>query len=113
MLTANKVYHVRCALFRINRKQADGVDNHYKPGGGMRAIDKIEVELAVVVGRASLPIAQLLRLGRGAVIMLDTKEDDHVDVMINNTAFAIGQVVVQDEQICVEIERKVEPLSSI
>lgn len=69
----------------------------------MRAIDKVEVELSVIVGRTSLPIQQLLRLGRGAVIMLDSREGDGVEVLVNNTPFAQGQVVVRDERICVEI----------
>ncbi len=69
----------------------------------MRAIDNIEVELSVVLGRTSMPIQQLLRLGRGAVIMLDDKERDEVEVVVNNAEFACGQVLVKDQKICVEI----------
>lgn len=69
----------------------------------MRAIDKVEVELSVVVGRTQLPIQQLLRLGRGAVIILDSRETDGVEVLVNNTPYAQGQVVVRDDKICVEI----------
>lgn len=69
----------------------------------MRAIDNIEVELSVVLGRTSMPIHQLLRLGRGAVIMLDDAESEEVEVVVNNTGFASGQVIVKDQQICVEI----------
>ena len=73
----------------------------------MRAIDKIEVEMSVIVGRASLPIWQLLLLGRGAVIMLDSTEDDGVEVMVNDTLFANGQIVLRDEKVCVEIGDRV------
>ena len=69
----------------------------------MRAIDKIEVELSVVLGRTDMPIAQLLRLGRGAVIMLDDNDTEEVEIVVNNAHFANGQVVVKDQQICVEI----------
>ena len=69
----------------------------------MRAIDKIEVELSVVLGRTNMPIAQLLRLGRGAVIMLDDNEGEEVEIVVNNAHFANGQVIVKDQQICVEI----------
>ncbi len=69
----------------------------------MRAIDKIEVELSVVLGRTNMPIAQLLRLGRGAVIMLDDTDTDDVEIVANNSHFASGQVIVKDQQICVEI----------
>ncbi len=74
----------------------------------MRAIDKIEVELSVVLGRTNMPIHQLLRLGRGAVIMLDEKETDDVEVVVNNAKFSCGQVIVRDQQICVEILRSGE-----
>ena len=69
----------------------------------MRAIDKIEVELSVVLGQTNMPIQQLLRLGRGAVIMLDEIEGDEVEIVVNNAQFANGQIVVRDQQICVEI----------
>ena len=69
----------------------------------MRAIDKIEVELSVVLGRTNMPIAQLLRLGRGAVIMLDDNDSEEVEIVVNNAHFANGQVIVKDQQICVEV----------
>ena len=69
----------------------------------MRAIDKIEVELSVVLGQTNMPIQQLLRLGRGAVIMLDDTEGDEVEIVVNNAQFANGEIVVRDQQICVEI----------
>ncbi len=69
----------------------------------MRAIDKIEVELSVVLGRTNMPISQLLRLGRGAVIMLDDTECDDVEIVANNSCFGTGQVVVRDQKVCVEI----------
>ncbi len=82
----------------------------------MRAIDKVEVELSVVLGRTNMPIQQLLRLGRGAVIMLDESENEQVEIVVNNAPFACGQVIVRDQQVCVEIVRPVgadgEPLES-
>ena len=69
----------------------------------MRAIDKIEVELSVVLGRTNMPIAQLLRLGRGAVIMLDETDSEDVEIVANNSCFGTGQVIVKDQKICVEI----------
>ncbi len=69
----------------------------------MRAIDKIEVELSVVLGRTNMPISQLLRLGRGAVIMLDDSDDEIVEIVANNSCFGTGQVIVKDQKVCVEI----------
>ncbi len=69
----------------------------------MRAIDKIEVELSVVLGRTNMPISQLSRLGRGAVIMLDDADNEEVEIVANNSCFGTGQVVVRDQKVCVEI----------
>ena len=79
----------------------------------MRAIDKIDLELSVVLGRTSMPINQLLRLGRGAVIMLDEADDDKVDVEINNAPYAKGQIVVKDEKICVQISEKKQSIHDL
>ncbi|MEZ5841105.1 MAG: FliM/FliN family flagellar motor switch protein [Hyphomicrobiales bacterium] len=69
----------------------------------MKTIDRIPVEIAVVLGTATMPIHQLLRMGRGAVIELETHEDDDVQILANNTPVARGQVTVQGEKIGVEI----------
>ena len=69
----------------------------------MRAIDKIEVEMSVILGRTSMPIQQLLRLGRGAVIMLDETANEDVEIVANNSCFGTGQILVKDQKICVEI----------
>ena len=50
-----------------------------------------------------MPIHQLLRMGRGAVIELLTENDDQVLLFANNTAVARGEVVVQNEKIAIEI----------
>ncbi len=69
----------------------------------MNSVAGVSVEIAVVLGRARMPIQQLLRMGRGAVIELDTEEDDKVHVLANNVPVAMGEVVVSDDKITVEI----------
>ncbi len=69
----------------------------------MNSVGGVSVEIAVVLGRARMPIQQLLRMGRGAVIELETEEDDRVHVLANNVPVAIGEVVVSDDKITVEI----------
>jgi len=56
-----------------------------------------------VLGTATMPIHQLLRMGRGAVIELETHEDDDVQILANSVPVARGQVTVQGEKIGVEI----------
>ena len=54
----------------------------------MKAIDSVKVEVSVVLGRAVMPIHQLLKMGRGAVIELETLQNDPVMVYANNRRIA-------------------------
>ncbi|PLX36873.1 MAG: flagellar motor switch protein FliN [Hyphomicrobiales bacterium] len=69
----------------------------------MSTFDKIDVELSVVLGSSIMPVHQLLRMGRGAVIELDTNEDDDVEVLANDIPIARGRVVLQGEKIGITI----------
>ena len=72
----------------------------------MDSIKTIPIELTVVLGTTSMPINHLLKMGRGAVIELDTNADDEVLILANNTPIAKGQVVVQSDKIAVSIKEK-------
>lgn len=61
------------------------------------SILRIPVVLQVVVGSATLPVASLLKLGRGAVVPLDHRVGDPVDVVVNGRTIARGEVVVVEE----------------
>jgi flagellar motor switch protein FliN/FliY len=65
--------------------------------------DKVAVDIAVVLGTTTMPVHQVLRLGRGAIIELDTSEDDAVNVLANNLPVARGTVVVNGNRIAVEV----------
>ena len=54
----------------------------------------VDVNLSVVLGRTTLRVYQLLKLGRGAVIELDHKADDAVEVLANDIPIAKGDVLV-------------------
>ncbi len=66
-------------------------------------IDKVSLDIAVVLGSALMPVHQVLRLGRGAIIELDASEDDAVNILANNLAVAKGTVVVNGNKIAVEV----------
>ena len=72
----------------------------------MNSLNDVEVELVVVLGRAEMPIHQLLRMGRGAVIELDTEENDEVQIIANNMPIAKGQVMLSGDKIAVEVSKK-------
>ena len=68
-----------------------------------KAIDSVDVELAVVLGKAMVPIHQLLKMGRGAVIELDATVQDTATLYANNQLIARGEVVVVNDHIAVSI----------
>jgi flagellar motor switch protein FliN/FliY len=67
-------------------------------------LDKVSLDIAVVLGTTSMPIHQVLRLGRGAIIELDTSEDDEVSILANNFPVAKGTVVISGNRIAVEVK---------
>ena len=69
----------------------------------MPTIDNVQVDIAVVLGTTSMPIHQVLRLGRGAIIELDATEDDAVQILAANLPVAKGTVVVNGNRIAVEV----------
>ena len=70
----------------------------------MATLDKVTLDIAVVLGTTSMPVHQALRLGRGAIIELDATEDDDVHILANNFPVARGTVVVSGNRIAVEIK---------
>jgi len=67
-------------------------------------LDKVSLDIAVVLGATSMPVHQALRLGRGAIIELDASEEDEVQILANNFPVAKGTVVVNGNRIAVEVK---------
>ena len=63
----------------------------------------VKVEISVVLGRSTIPMHQLLRMGRGAVIELDSKQDDSVLVLANDRPVAKGEIIIHGDKIGVSI----------
>ena len=70
----------------------------------MAHLDDVSVDIAVVLGTASMPIHQVLRLGRGAIIELNSSEEDEVRILANNLPVAKGTVIVSGNKIAVEVK---------
>jgi flagellar motor switch protein FliN/FliY len=72
------------------------------PGGrsdDLGAVYDIPVQLSAVLGKATMPVSQLLRLGRGAVVELDRKVGESIDILVNNRLVARGEVVIVDDRL--------------
>ena len=63
----------------------------------LSTILSIPVTVQVVLGSTSLPVASLMKLSRGAVISLDQRIGDPVDIVVNGQVVARGEIVVVDE----------------
>ena len=66
-------------------------------------VDSINVEISVVLGRSQLPMQQLLRMGRGAVIPLDAREHDEVWILANNHPIARGEIQISEDRIAIAV----------
>lgn len=63
------------------------------------AIYDIPVQISAVLGRSTMQVSQLLKLGRGAVVELDRKVGEAIDIYVNNRLVARGEVVVVEDRL--------------
>ena len=73
----------------------------------MSVLDDITIDLSVVLGSAHVPIRQILRMGRGAMIPLDCGHDDPTLLYVNGKLVAKGTVLVNEDQMSIEINHVV------
>lgn len=66
---------------------------------GLNVIYEVPVNISAVIGCAKIKVNQLLKLGRGAIIELDKKVGDPVDIYVNNRLVAMGEIVIVDGNI--------------
>lgn len=78
----------------------------------MPAIHEVSLEAYAILGTAAMPVSQLLRMGRGAVVELDTGLGDEIEMRINDQLVAKGEVVVVEDRIAIEITEIVKRESS-
>ena len=80
---------------RLARKDAVGAAA--TPGSNMTALSNVPVEIQVVLGTARMSIGNILNLGRGAVVEIDRKVGEQVDIQINHRPVARGEIIIVDE----------------
>jgi flagellar motor switch protein FliN/FliY len=68
-------------------------------------VGSVNVEISIVLGRCALPMQQLLRMGRGAVIPLDARESDEVWILANNHPVARGEIQIHEDKITIAVTR--------
>ena len=79
----------------------------------MNVVSSVKIDLAVHLGSASMPVHQLLRMGRGAVIELSGSEETEVFTLFANDApIAHGEVLVDGDKISLRITEMVPPAAA-
>ena len=68
-------------------------------------VNAVNVEISVLLGRSTLPMQQLLRMGRGAVIPLDANVNDEVWILANNHPVARGEIQINEDRISIAVTR--------
>ena len=74
-----------------------GAERQPPPLRDLEAVYDIPVQVSAVLGRATMQVSQLLKLGRGAVVELDRKLGEAVDIYVNNRLVARGEVVMVED----------------
>ena len=78
---------------------ADPDQEQTRTGADLEAVYDVPVQVSAVLGKATLQVSQLLKLGRGAVVELDRKVGEAIDIYINDRLVARGEVVVVEERL--------------
>ena len=75
----------------------------------LEAVYDIPVHVAAVLGKSNMQVSQLLKLGRGAVVELDRKVGEAIDIYVNNRLGARGEVVVVEDKLGVTMTEIIKP----
>ena len=75
----------------------------------LRVLENVEVQMTVEVGNTEIKIRDLLRLNEGAVIELDRVAGDPLDILVNGTMIAKGEIVMVGERFGVRFTEIVDP----
>lgn len=81
------------------RAESDSFYDDAGPEKDLNAIYDIPVQVSAVLGRTTMQVSQLLKLGRGAVVNLDRRIGEPIDVYVNNRLVARGEVVVVEDKL--------------
>ena len=76
---------------------AEGGAGEARTPRSLDAVYDIPVTVSAVLGNATMQVSQLLKLGRGAVVELDRKLGEAIDIYVNNRLVARGEVVMVDD----------------
>ena len=74
-------------------------DQGTRVAADLEAVFDVPVQVSAVLGRAKMDIGDLLKLGPGAVLELDRKVGEAIDIYVNNRLVARGEVVLVEDKL--------------
>lgn len=75
----------------------------------LESVYDVPVQVSAVLGRTTMSVSQLLKLGRGAVVELDRKVGESIDVLVNGRLVAKGEVVIVEDRIGITMTEIIKP----
>jgi flagellar motor switch protein FliN/FliY len=93
--------------------ELDGGDKSQPQEKDLEFIKDIPVQLSVEIGRTKIPIKTLLQLSQGSIVELDAASGDLMDILVNGTMIAKGEVVVINEKFGVRLTEIITPIERI
>ncbi|MEM9700982.1 MAG: flagellar motor switch protein FliN [Planctomycetota bacterium] len=78
-------------------------------GGGLGALDDVELDLRIELGRAEMSLEEIVALRDGSVVTLDKLAGDPVDILVNGRLVARGEVLVLNDNFCVRVAEILAP----
>lgn len=77
--------------------------------GSLNHLLDVSVSVTAEIGRITLSVAEILKLGHGSVVSLDRPISEPIDLLVQGVPFARGEVVVIDDRFAVRIREIVDP----
>jgi len=93
--------------------ELDGIDKSQPQEKDLEFIKDIPVQLSVEIGRTKIPIKSLLQLTQGSIVELDAAAGDLMDILVNGTMIAKGEVVVINEKFGIRLTEIITPIERI
>jgi flagellar motor switch protein FliN/FliY len=81
----------------------NNMTNNEEPELTLEALYDVPVQVSVVLGKTTMQLSDILKLGRGAVVELDTVVGQPIKVYVNNKIVALGEIVIVDNKIGVTL----------
>lgn len=93
---------------QAEKEETKGSD---RPTTEVEALMDVQVEITAVLGTSLMPISQILKLGRGAVVELNRSVGEDIEVHANNRLVAMGEVIVVDDRLGVTMTEIIKKTS--